>query len=76
MGKDSKKKCRSKKGLMLAFGITTLGARVISAISLAAIALSFCTIKKEAKVFNECIEEIRNTGKSNSDAVHFCNGGT
>ncbi len=78
MGKDNKKgkrSCRSSKAAMLAFGVTTLGTRVIAAISLAAIALGFCSIKKEATAFNECVAEMENTGKSSSDAVHFCNGG-
>ena len=80
MSKEDKKKkgknaCNSKKGVMLAFGLTTLGTRVISALSLAAIALSFCYIKKEAKSFNECVEEIRESGQTSSEAVRFCNGG-
>ena len=73
--KKDKKSCGGKRSLMLAFGLSTLGTRVISAISLAAIALSLCYIKKEAKVFNECVEEIRESGKRASDAVRFCNGG-
>ena len=73
--KKNKKNCRNKKGIMLAFGLSTLGARVLSAISLAAIALSFCSLKQESKVFNECVEEVRETGQNASDAVRFCNGG-
>ncbi|WP_320673559.1 hypothetical protein [Prochlorococcus sp. MIT 1341] len=73
--KKNKKNCGTKKGLMLAFGFTTLGARVISAVSLAAIALSFCSIKKESTVFNECVQEIRKSGQTPSAAVRFCNGG-
>ncbi len=60
---------------MLAFGFTTLGTRVVSAISLAAIAFGFCSIQKEAKVFNECVQEVRESGQSASSAVRFCNGG-
>ncbi len=81
MSKDSKKQkkykkdCSRKRGLMLAFGLTTLGTKVISALSLAAIALSFCYIKNEAKVFKECVEEIEESGRNTSDAVRFCNGG-
>ena len=59
---------------MLAFGLTTLGARVVSALSLVAIALSFCSIKKEAQVFNDCVEEVQDSGQSVSLAVSFCNG--
>ena len=73
--KKNKKKCGSKKGLMLAFGLSTLASRVITAISLAAIALSLCSINKESKAFNDCVEEVRDSGKSASAAVGYCNGG-
>ncbi len=73
--KKGKKNCGTKKSVMLAFGLTTLGTRVISAFSLAAIAFGFCSIQKEARVFNDCVEEIRESGKNASDAVRFCNGG-
>ena len=49
---------------------------IAAAVSLVAIALSFCSINKEAKVFNECVEEVRDSGKTASSAVSFCNGGT
>ena len=71
----SKKKCGGKSKAMFAYGIIQLGSSVVSAIALAAIALSFCSVKQESKVFNECVEEIQSTGKSSSDAVRFCNGG-
>ena len=74
--KKNRKHCGSKRGLMLAFGLTTLGTRVLSALSLVVIAISFCSIKKEAKVFNVCVEEVRDSGKTASAAVSFCNGGT
>ncbi len=70
-----KKKCGGKGKAMFAYGIIQLGSNVVSAIALAAIALSFCSVKQESKVFNECVEEIQTTGKSSSDAVRFCNGG-
>ena len=73
--KAGKKKCGGKGKAMLAYGIIQLGSSVISALALAAIALSFCSLKQESKVFNECVEEIQATGKSSSDAVRFCNGG-
>ena len=73
--KAGKKKCRGKGKAMFAYGIIQLGSNVVSAVALAAIALSFCSIKQESKVFNECVEEIQATGKSSSDAVRFCNGG-
>ena len=73
--KTDKKKCSGKGKAMFAYGIIQLGSNVVSAVALAAIALSFCSLKQESKVFNECVEEIQATGKSSSDAVHFCNGG-
>ena len=73
--KTDKKKCSGKGKAMFAYGIIQLGSSVVSAIALAAIALSFCSVKQESKVFNECVEEIQVTGKSSSYAVRFCNGG-
>ena len=73
--KTDKKKCSGKGKAMFAYGIIQLGSNVVSAVALAAIALSFCSLKQESKVFNECVEEIQATGKSASDAVRFCNGG-
>tara|TARA_B100000579_G_C22830126_1_gene855451 strand:+ start:454 stop:693 length:240 start_codon:yes stop_codon:yes gene_type:complete len=72
----SKKKCSGKGKAMFAYGIIQLGSSVISAIALAAIAVGFCSIKKEAKVFNECVEEVKASGQSTSSAVSFCNGGS
>tara|TARA_B100000579_G_scaffold429788_1_gene442114 strand:+ start:19 stop:258 length:240 start_codon:yes stop_codon:yes gene_type:complete len=73
--KTGKKKCGGKAKAMFAYGIIQLGTNVVSAFALVAIALSFCSVKQESKVFNECIEEIQATGKSSSYAVRFCNGG-
>ena len=73
--KTDKKKCSGKGKAMFAYGIIQLGSNVVSAVALAAIALSFCSLKQESKVFNECVEQIQATGKSSSDAVRFCNGG-
>ena len=73
--KTDKKKCSGKGKAMFAYGMIQLGSNVVSAVALAAIALSFCSLKQESKVFNECVEEIQATGKSSSDAVRFCNGG-
>ncbi len=73
--KADKKKCSGKGKAMFAYGILQLSSSVISAVALAAIALSLCSIKQESKVFNECVEEIQANGKSASDAVRFCNGG-
>ena len=73
--KKDKKKCGGKGKAMFAYGIMQLGSSVVSAVALAAIALSFCSVKQESKVFNECVEEIQVNGKSSSEAVRFCNGG-
>ena len=72
---EEKKKCGGKGKAMFAYGIIQLGSNVVSAVALTAIALSFCPVKEESKVFNECVEEVQSTGKSSSDAVRFCNGG-
>ena len=73
--KADKKKCGGKSKAMFAYGIIQLSSSVVSAVALAAIALSFCSLKQESKLFNECVEEIQSTGKNSSDAVRFCNGG-
>ena len=73
--KNEKKHCSSKKGAMLAYGVIQLGTSVVSAVSLAAIALGFCSVTQEAKIFTECVEEIRGTGRSTANSVRFCNGG-
>ncbi|KGG14158.1 MULTISPECIES: hypothetical protein [Prochlorococcus] len=72
---SQKKNCGNKKGAMLAYGVIQLGTSIISALSLAAIAIGFCAVKQESKVFTTCVEEVRENGKSSSQAVHFCNGG-
>ena len=73
--KSGRKKCSGKSKAMFAYGIIQLGTRIVSAVALASIALSFCSIKEESKMFNKCVEEIQATGKSSSDAVRLCNGG-
>ena len=70
-----KKQCGGKGKAMFAYGIIQLGSSVVSAVALAAIAISFCSVKQESKVFNECVEKVQATGKSSSDSVRFCNGG-
>tara|TARA_B100000700_G_C14617679_1_gene656700 strand:+ start:186 stop:425 length:240 start_codon:yes stop_codon:yes gene_type:complete len=78
MTKDNnseKKKCSSKGKAMFAYGIIQLSSSVVSAIALAAIAISFCSVRQESKVFNECVEEVQSTGNSYSYAVRYCNGG-
>ena len=69
------KKCKGKGRAMFAYGIIQLGSSVVSAVALSAIALSLCSVKRESKIFNQCFEEVRATGKSTSNAVSFCNGG-
>jgi len=72
--KDSKK-CGGKSKAMLAYGVIQLGSTVVSAVALAAIAFGFCSVKKEAKFYNECVEEMKATGSPTADSVRFCNGG-
>ena len=73
--KSDKKKCGNKSKAMFAYGIIQLGSSVISAVALAAIAFSLCTLKQESKVFNECVSELKTNSMSSSDAVRYCNGG-
>ena len=72
--KDAKKDFRKNKS-MLAYGIVQLGSKVVSTIALVAIALGFCSLKKESNFFNECVEEMKATGSPTADAVRFCTGG-
>ena len=72
---SSKKDCGSKKKAMLAYGVIQVSATVVSAISLAAIALGLCSIKQESKAFNTCVDEVIAEGKTNAAAVRYCNGG-
>ncbi|MEJ6657672.1 MAG: hypothetical protein QNL17_02560 [Synechococcus sp. ChSW.bin.154] len=60
---------------MLAYGVIQISATVLSAISLAAIALGFCAVKQESTAFTGCVEEVIAEGKTNAQAVRFCNGG-
>ena len=77
MSKENKdnKNCSTKKRAMFAYGIIQLGSNLLSALALIAIALGFCSIKKESKVFNQCVEEMIESGSGKADAVRFCNGG-
>ena len=72
--KDSKK-CNGKKKIMVAYGFIQLGSSFVSAIALAAIAFSFCFLKKESKAFNSCVNEIIENGSTNAQAGRYCNGG-
>ena len=73
--KNEKKSCSGKSRAMFTYGILQLGSRLISAISLALIALSLCSLKSESKNFNNCVEEKIEQSITISDAVNFCNGG-
>jgi hypothetical protein len=72
--KDTKKDFINNKA-MFAYGVIQLGAKVVSAVALVAIALGFCSLKKESNFFNECVEEIKATGSPTADSVRFCTGG-
>ena len=76
--KDTKtdtKKDTIKNKAMLAYGVLQLSSKVVSAVALVAIALGFCSLKKESNFFNECVEEIKATGSPTADSVRFCTGG-
>ncbi len=73
--KNEKKSCRGKGKVMFTYGILQIGSSLISAISLALIAISLCSLKSESKNFNNCVEEKIEQSTSISDAVNFCNGG-
>ena len=73
--KKELKKCGGKKKIMVAYGLIQLGSSFLSAIALTAIAFGFCSLKKESKVFNNCVTEIIENGSTNAEAVRYCNGG-
>lgn len=73
--KTEKKSCSGKGKVMFTYGILQLGSSLISAISLALIALSLCSLKSESKNFNNCVEEKIEQSTSISNAVNYCNGG-
>ena len=72
------KKCSSNKNRKLiwyAFTTMGLGARVLTGLALVAISIKMNPIKYQASFFNDCVEEIRETGKSMATSVRICNGG-
>jgi len=73
--KKLSKTCGGKSKAMFAYGILQLGSSIVSALALVAITFGFCSLKKESKFFNQCVEEIVSTGSGKADAVRFCNGG-
>ena len=74
-GNTSNQNCGGKKKAMLAYGVIQISATVVSAIALAAIALSLCPLKQQSNAFNECVAEVISQGEKNSQAVRHCNGG-
>ena len=74
-GNSSNQSCSGKKKAMLAYGVIQISATVVSAIALAAIALSRCPLKQQSKAFNDCVAEIISQGETNAQAVRHCNGG-
>ena len=73
--KNEKESCSGKGKVMFTYGILQLGSSLISAISLALIALSLCSSKTESKNFNKCVEEKMEQSTAISTAVNYCNGG-
>lgn len=67
--------CGGKKKAMLAYGLLQISATAVSAISLAAIALSLSPLKQQSTAFNGCVTEMMSQGESNAQAVRHCNGG-
>ena len=45
------------------------------AVSLAAIAVGLCAVKQESRLFNGCVETVVAEGRSQAEAVRYCNGG-
>ena len=72
---SNQQQCGGKKKAMLAYGVIQISATVVSAISLAAIAVGLCAVKQESKLFNGCVETVVAQGRSNAEAVRYCNGG-
>ena len=73
--KKSKTCSKSRRILWYAFGAVGLGIKGLAALSLLAIATKMYPLKYQAKYFNACVEETRNSGKSMAESVRFCNGG-
>jgi len=73
--KKSSNSSKNKKNIMFAYGIIQLSTSVISALALVFLALGFCSVKKESKLFNECVNQVVLEGETKSSAVRYCNGG-
>jgi hypothetical protein len=72
---SNQQSCGGKKRAMLTYGVIQISATVVSALSLAAIAIGLCAVKQESKLFNGCVETVVAEGRSQSEAVRYCNGG-
>ena len=72
---SNQQQCGGKKKAMLAYGVIQISATVLSAISLAAIAVGLCAVKQESRLFNGCVESVVAEGRSQHEAVRYCNGG-
>ncbi len=59
------------------FGVSChlCGVTGIAALSLATIAFTNYPNRMATHSFNDCVEEVRDSGKSASAAVRYCNGG-
>ena len=73
--KSETKNCSNKNRAMFTYGVIQLGSSLISAISLAAIAISLCGLKSQTKLFINCVEASSNNLSSSAEAVRYCNGG-
>ena len=77
MGKKSKK-CssdKSKRMLWFAFSAAGIVARGLAAFALVAISIKMHPLQYHSKLFNACVEEVKENSNSISDSVRFCNGG-
>ena len=54
----NQQRCGGKKRAMLAYGLVQISATVVSAVSLAAIAVGLCAMKQESRLFNGCVETV------------------
>ena len=60
---------------MLACGVVQISATVVSALSLAAIAIGLCAVKQESKLFHGSVEAVLAEGRSEPEPVRNCKGG-
>ena len=73
--KKARNGCGGNRKTMLASGVIQISATVVTAISLSEIASGLCFLTQESTAFNGCLEEVIVDGKTNVEAVCFCNGG-